>query len=317
LIYVNDVVDLDIIKVAVFFMLRFEKVFKDERMMRGLTGLNLTEFETLLATFSTILLEIQSKKNRQRAVGGGCKGILCDARSKLFFILFYMKAYPTFDVAAFVFGTVRSVTFEWKSKLLPVLERALGRVVSLLKRQVRSVEEFLQLFPEVKDVFVDGTERPVQRPRKSKNLRRKYSGKKKKHTHKNTVLCDENSRILAVSPTKGGRIHDSKQLRKSGLIEQIPKDVAIWADKAYPKNLAKNGNTVMIPHKKPRKGELSKEQKAENRVISGLRMVVEHAIGGIKRFRCLTDTLRNKNGDDDEMIVVASALWNLHLICNK
>ncbi|MDR1551089.1 MAG: transposase family protein, partial [Holosporaceae bacterium] len=107
-------------------MLRFERVFKDERMMRGLTGLNLLEFEELLATFERILFEIQKGKERQRAVGGGCKGILYDAKHKLFYILFYMKAYPTFDVAAFIFGTVRSVTFEWKSKLLPVLERALG-----------------------------------------------------------------------------------------------------------------------------------------------------------------------------------------------
>jgi hypothetical protein len=90
-----------------------------------------------------------------------------------------MKAYPTFDVAAFIFGTVRSVTFEWKSKLLPALDGALDRVITLPKRQIRSIKEFLQLFPEVKDVFIDGTERPVQRPRKSKSLRRKYSGKRK------------------------------------------------------------------------------------------------------------------------------------------
>jgi hypothetical protein len=284
-------------------------------MMRGLTGLNLVEFETLLSTFERILFEIHNNKKRQRAVGGGCKGILLDAKHKLFYILFYMKAYPTFDVAAFVFGTVRSVTFEWKSRLLPALERALGRVVTLPKRQIRSVEEFFQLFPGVKDIFIDGTERPVQRPRKSKNLRRKYSGKKKRHTHKNTIFCGEESQILAVSPTKGGRMHDSKQARKCSLIEHIPKEVAIWADSAYPRNIAKNGNTVMIPHKKPRKKELTDAQKDENRVISGLRMVVEHAIGGIKRFRCMTDTFRNKNGNDDQMIVVAAALWNLHIIC--
>jgi len=294
-------------------MLRFERMFKDDRLLRALTGLNLVEFEVLLPTFVKILLEIQRNKVRQRAVGGGCKGILSDARHKLFYILFYMKSYPTFDVAAFIFGTVRSVTFEWKSRLLPALERALGRVVTLPKRQIRSIEEFLQLFPEVKDVFIDGTERPVQRPRKSKNLKRKYSGKKKRHTHKNGVFCDENSRILAVSPTKGGRMHDSKQARKSSLVEHIPKEVAIWADSAYPRNIAKNGNKVMIPHKKP----LTDAQKAENRVISGLRMVVEHAIGGIKRFRCMTDTFRNKNGNDDQMIVVAAALWNLHLICKN
>jgi hypothetical protein len=119
-----------------------------------------------------------------------------------------------------------------------------------------------------------------------------------------------------VSPSKDGRIHDSRQLTKSSVLEHIPKNVGIWTDKAYPKKIAKNGNAVMIPHKKPRKGELSPEQKAENRAISGLRMVVEHAIGGLKRFRCMTDPFRNKSGKD-QMVLVASALWNLHLLCKN
>ncbi|MDR2780992.1 MAG: transposase family protein, partial [Holosporaceae bacterium] len=63
-----------------------------------------------------------------------------------------------------------------------------------------------------------------------------------------------------------------------------------------------------ILHQKPRKKELTDAQKAENKVISGIRMVVEHAIGGIKRFRCITDTFRSKFGKDDQMIVVAAAL---------
>jgi len=296
-------------------MLRIEMVFSNERLMRALTGLNLLEFETLLPTFERVLFESQNRRNRLRAVGGGCNGILLDVKHKLFYILFYMKAYPTFDVAAFIFGTVRSVTYEWKSRLLPLLEKALGRVVTLPKRQIRSVEEFLQLFPEVKDIFIDGTERPIQRPRSAKGQRRKYSGKKKRHTRKNTVVCDENSKILVISPTKDGRIHDSKQLRKTPLVENIPKEVAMWMDKAYTRDIATNGNKVMIPHKKPRKRELSDEQKEENKVIASIRMVVEHAIGGIKRFRCMTDPFRNKCGKDDQMIVIASALWNLHIAC--
>jgi hypothetical protein len=150
--------------------MRFENAFMNERLLKSLTGVKLKEFETLLPTFEKILFEIQSRKERQRAVGGGCKGILRDSRHKLFYILFYIKVYPTFDVAAFIFGTVRSVTFDWKNKLLPVLEKALDRIITLPRRQIRSVEEFCRLFPEIKDIFVDGTERPAQRPRKAKEI---------------------------------------------------------------------------------------------------------------------------------------------------
>ncbi|MDR3187281.1 MAG: hypothetical protein LBT63_02540, partial [Holosporaceae bacterium] len=61
-------------------MLRLDRLFRDERMLRSLTGVNSEEFEALLPTFEKILLEIQSNKERQRAVGGGAKGILLDAR---------------------------------------------------------------------------------------------------------------------------------------------------------------------------------------------------------------------------------------------
>jgi hypothetical protein len=64
-----------------------------------------------------------------------------------------------------------------------------------------------------------------------------------------------------VSPSKDGRIHDHRQLKKCSILEHIPGGVGIWADKAYPKDIAKNGNVVMIPHKKPPKGKLSPEQK--------------------------------------------------------
>jgi hypothetical protein len=294
-----------------------ERVFREERLMRALTGLNFEEFYVLLPSFEKAWNESLTGKNRQRGIGGGCKGLLPEASHKLFYILFYMKTYPTYDVAGFMFGAVRSAACGWMKKFLPVLEKALGRTINLPKRKISSVEEFYKLFPEVKDVFIDGSERPTQRPRKSKSLRKRYSGKKKTHTRKNTIICDENRKILFVSPTHDGRVHDFRQLQKNSVIEHIPGDVGIWLDKGYQgiKNILKNGNTVMIPHKKPRKSELTTEQKAENRVISGIRMVVEHAIGGMKRFRCMTDPFRNKFGKDDQMIVVAASLWNLHLLC--
>ena len=35
---------------------------------------------------------------RQRRPGGGCQGTVRTSESKLFFILFYYKAYPTQDI---------------------------------------------------------------------------------------------------------------------------------------------------------------------------------------------------------------------------
>ncbi|WP_157832668.1 hypothetical protein [Candidatus Regiella insecticola] len=45
--------------------------------------------------------------------------------------------------------------------LLPVLEMTLGHECVLPACQIRSMREFCQAFPGVRDVFIDGTERPV------------------------------------------------------------------------------------------------------------------------------------------------------------
>ena len=49
---------------------------------------------------------------------------------------------------------------------------------------------------------------------------------------------------------------------------------------------------LFLPHKKPKKKELTAEQKADNKVLASERVVVEHRIAGLKRFRILSDRLR-------------------------
>jgi hypothetical protein len=49
-----------------------------------------------------------------------------------------------------------------------------------------------------------------------------------------------------------------------------------------------------LPHKKKKKQKLSKEQKAENHQISSQRVVNEHAIGFVKRFKIVAERYRNR-----------------------
>jgi len=63
---------------------------------------------------------------------------------------------------------------------------------------------------------------------------------------------------------------------------------------------------------------LTKDEKETNKIISSLRSVVEHAIGGIKRFRSISEKLRNKKAFiDDKLILIASGLWNYHLLSEQ
>jgi hypothetical protein len=293
--------------------MRAKKALKNVRLMKALTGMSPKEFDILLQVFEKILFEIASNKKRLRAVGGGRIGLLASAEDKLFFILFYLKIYPTIDLGAWIFNMDRSRVSRWINRLLPILEKALGRVVELPKRRISSTCEFEKAFPGVKDLFIDATERNTERPKSKKLNTKRFSGKKKVHTRKNTIICDINKKILFVSPTKDGKMHDLTQLKNTGIIEAIPKNRALWVDKGY-QGLAKLTDApVMMPTKKTKRKPLSHEQKSDNYFISSCRMVVENAICGIKRLAVTTNKYRNKLGQDDKMFFLAACLWNFHL----
>ena len=66
-----------------------------------------------------------------------------------------------------------------------------------------------------------------------------------------------------------------------------------------------------MPHKKPKMKELTPAQKLENKKISSQRVIVEHSIGGLKRYRILSDRLRAKNYEFyDDVLEICAGLWN-------
>jgi hypothetical protein len=165
-------------------MINIQRAMKSNRVLKSLTGLSIEKFKELAKYFEIILIEDVAKrrksvKNRIRAAGGGNKHTLSSVEDKLFYILFYTKVYPTFDMAGFIFDVNRSQSNRWMHSLLPLLEQALDRRIVLPKRQIKDMQEFMNLFPEIQDIFVDATERRVQRPQDNKKQKRVYSGKKK------------------------------------------------------------------------------------------------------------------------------------------
>lgn len=165
---------------------------RNDRLCASLTGLRIKEFNDLVNDFSWNYLEYEHKRkpDRVRKVGGGRGSYLKNVEEKLFYILFYMKTYPTFDLASFYVGFHRSNACEWVKILLPVLETTLKRKLVLPVRKISSPEEFEKLFPGIKDVFGDATERRIERPKNIKHQRKTYSGKKKINGRKNVVLSD-------------------------------------------------------------------------------------------------------------------------------
>jgi hypothetical protein len=290
-------------------------ILRSNRSCRALTGLNIQEFHALVPTFRQALIarRYELRPDRKRKVGGGQKGVLRTDELKLAFILTYLKVYPTFDVMAVLTLKTPSECCEGVHLMLSALERALKKVLVLPKRKVRSVEEFFEVCPEAKDVFLDGTERRVQKPRSLKKRNKLYSGKRKATTRKNVVLTDEKKKILVLTPTKSGRRHDKRIADKVSLANHIPDEVALWTDTGFQSMQRIHPNTIM-PHKATKNHPLTREQKQENRVIAGIRVLSEHAIAGMKRLKAASDIYRNRLPNlDDAFMLLAAGIWNFHL----
>lgn len=288
---------------------------RNDRLCKALTGLSVSEFKNLLIDFEWNYKEYEAKRKpgRIRKIGGGDHGVLDSIEEKFFYSLFYLKTYPTFDVAGFYVGFVRSKACEWFHRLHPILEQTMRRKLVLPKRKISDPEEFLRLYPEIQEVFIDGIERLKQRPKKKKAANKTYSGKKKQHTRKSVIIADKTRRILVVTKQKSGRRHDKRLANKEDVFRNLPQEVAAWVDTAFIGE-AKEHENLHIPKKKPRGRYLTREEKETNTIISSYRVIVEHAIGGIKRYRCMSEKLRNhKPFIDDQFLLLTAGLWNYHL----
>ena len=296
-------------------MLNLERILNQDRLMRAMTGLNRQAFDELLPSFTAAYQQslVQPERVRQRALGGGRKATLRTMAAKLFYILLYCKCYPTFDLLSVLFNFDRSCAWNWVHGLLPTLEQALGEKQVLPARKLRSLAEFIERFPEVKAVIVDGTERPVQRPKDPEKQKEDYSGKKKRHTRKHITGSTRQKRVILLTKARPGTVHDKRQLDEADWVGNIPDDVAVEGDLGF-QGLQKEFVNIHLPHKKPRGAPLSDQQKQENRELSQQRVKCEHAHAGMKRYQAVAAIYRNRLADfDDRLMVTAAGLWNFYL----
>jgi len=134
--------------------------------------------------------------------------------------------------------------------------------------------------------LIDSFESPVRRPSVNERQKRVYSGKKKRHTLKTQIVTDAQGEILGIDAGHRGPTADKKIYERSGVAMQYPK-AAKQGDSGYQGTAG-----VEVPHKKPKGGELTAAQKAENRQKAAVRVHVEHGIRRIKGWRIVRDDYR-------------------------
>jgi DDE superfamily endonuclease len=124
-------------------------------------------------------------------------------------------------------------------------------------------------------------------------------------------VITETCHVCFLSYTYEGKASDKSLAELAGY--SLPPGSRLYQDQGF-QGFFQDGITIFQPTKKPRGGELTPLEQATNRRISSMRMRIEHAIGGVKRYRIVKDTIRLlKDGMRDAVMETCCGLHNFRL----
>jgi len=155
---------------------------KHDRVIKSVVGMDRAKFNKLAEAFAAACRAIQQERilngEIKQVPSGGPKGRLDTPGKQLFFILYYLKTYPTFDVLGFHFGFSSGHAHDHVERLLPVLARSLSDLGVLPARTPGTPEEFSRLVEQYGGIAIDGLECACVRPQEKALRDARYSGKK-------------------------------------------------------------------------------------------------------------------------------------------
>ena len=114
-----------------------------------------------------------------------------------------------------------------------------------------------------------------------------------------------------LSATDEGKANDKLLAELEGY--RVPPGSYLYHDMGF-QGFVLADVTMIQPKKKPRGGERTPPEQATNRRIASIRIRIEHAIGGVKRYRMVKDTIRLlKDGMRDTVMETCCGLHNYRL----
>lgn len=296
----------------------YEKLITNEKQFIALTTLLPMEFTFILDKFRPLwyrfykiyTLEGKRRKKKNWYPEKDTK-TLSTVADKLLFILVYFKQHPLQEFQAASFNLSQGKVSQWIKILSPILLETLKKLKCIPCRDGAVLKDFLGDFDDVQIINQDVVEQTTPRPTDDAAQKAQYSGKKKAHTYKNKVDCLDNQYVVYLSPTHLGSIHDKKIADEEAC--QYPENIRLRQDSGFQGYAPKNVHIVM-PFKKPKNGSLTKMQVWFNQYVGQRRIVVEHAIRGIKRFHVVQQSCRLAGyWIRDEIMNICTALHNFRV----
>ncbi|WP_349967716.1 transposase family protein [Wolbachia endosymbiont of Armadillidium arcangelii] len=269
----------------------YEKIAKTPYIFCQLTGLKVEEFQKIVKKVRQEWERIEKEKKCH-----GRKSRIGTLEDKILCVLIYYRTYITHPFLGYLFNLHNSNI----CRLLKRMEPLLARKITIKKDRAMTPEKILK-------VLADVTEQSIQRPKDVKKRKKSYSGKKRSNTIKTEIIIEETGKILSVSKSHRGRVHDFL-IRKQ---EKFLSTNSIkYADSGY-QGWQKLQSNVLIPYKKYRKKLLTAEQKEHNQKLASFRMRVENKIREIKIFKIMSHVYRNFQKKLNMRFNIISAIINL------
>ena len=186
-----------------------------------------------------------------------------------------------------------------------------------ITKRLKTPEEVEQYFPGFL-AFIDSTEQQIPRPIDKNRKKMYYSGKKKRYTVKNHLMVNNRGYIIhkANHHKKGQRL-DYDFYKKDHPV--TPKQVVnvfdlgyLGIEKDFPEQLSS-----ALPYKKKINQCLSQEEIEFNSIHSKKRIIVEHTISRLKKYRIMRDIFRNKLRKYDKVLDIVAGLVNYRIMSQQ
>ncbi|HXT83023.1 MAG TPA: transposase family protein [Verrucomicrobiae bacterium] len=252
---------------------------------------------------------LSKRKNRERSTGAG-RPFKLDVRDRLLMLLVYYRLYITYTLAGFLFDLDQSNICRDIQKIESLIRQCLPipqKIYNITKR-LRTPDEVGHYFPSFL-AFIDSTEQEIPRPKNKRKRKAYYSGKKKRHTVKSQIMVNNHGIIIHKTCYKKGKRHDYNIYKNNHPV--TPKQVVnvfdlgyLGIEKDFPEQLSS------IPNRKKRNMDLSVEEREYNKSHSKKRIVIEHTICRLKKFRILADVFRNRLRKYNKVSDIVAGLVN-------
>jgi len=249
-----------------------------------------------------------AESNQVRIIkSGGGRPPKLTLESEIILTLIYLRHLTTFQLLGIQFGVSETTANDKFNYWLPILGEILPpSLISQVKKNSSDREIVKEILTEV-ELIVDSYEQPIERPSAYETQKKYSSGKKKTHTRKNQLIVLPNGKdIVDVVAGEPGPKSDLSLFRETH--QEFESNQRFNGDKAY-----QGEKLIKTPTKKPKKQELTPEEKSRNKDLAASRIFVEHLIRLVKIFRVAQERFRLNTQKYEQIIMTICGLVRLRI----